>query len=98
MTTKKIYKYSIWEKSFQVDLPHNEKTGQLFFEVTLPDGSKTIERGFWLGDKKWCIRYRPDVSGKFLWRSWGEPGNAAWNKSGNFEVVDVAKNHGPMHR
>ena len=61
-----------WEQTFQAD-KDAEPEVELLLELTSPSGKHSSVAGFWDGGSTWRVRFMPDESGKWHYRSRSVP-------------------------
>jgi Protein of unknown function (DUF4038)/Domain of unknown function (DUF5060)/Putative collagen-binding domain of a collagenase len=98
-------KWSRFEKSFEssVDYANPVQDATLTTQFISPSGATSQAPGFWDGERTWRIRFAPNQTGKWTWRTTcSDSKNAGLHgQSGEFECIAAAggtrfDQHGPV--
>ncbi|MFC1853555.1 DUF5060 domain-containing protein [candidate division CSSED10-310 bacterium] len=56
-------------------------------------------KGFYDGEGTWVVRFRPDSSGVYEWKTFSVPAHAVFDQTGFFDCIAPREgNHGPLQR
>jgi hypothetical protein len=87
---------SIWSRH-EIHLQSSKSYNNAIYDVkefritfTAPSGSQRIVRGFWDGGTDWKVRFMPDETGRWSWRTEcsDKENSGLHNQSGIFECVE----------
>jgi hypothetical protein len=87
--TENVFTNGLLELSF-TDTTNSARSffeGRLTGQFTSPDGRPHTRAGFYRGSGIWMIRFRPEVTGNWLYSVTFERNGTAWNGGGRFRAV-----------
>jgi hypothetical protein len=100
--TQYLYQRSEWRLESSKDYPNALQDVSLHAHFTSPSGRQHHVYGFWDGGSTWRIRFTPDETGSWSFRTTcSDPSNAGLRQQGTFEVRQATgttpfHKHGPI--
>lgn len=94
-----VTQYEVYEKQYQTSPGWGNpfKDVIVYGEFCRKGVCQTVT-GFYAGDNVFILRFRPDITGDWTYRTWSEPSNETFNKHGQLRVISSTAKHGPLSR
>lgn len=88
-----VHLWERWERSFTASEPAEPDT-ELTVELTAPSGKSRSVAGFWDGAKVWRVRFGPDETGSWRYRTRSNPARPGLDQqAGTFECLPAKMGH-----
>ncbi len=98
---RSIPRWTRFEEQFTAAAEYRNAVQEVSFEVefTAPSGAKITVPGFWDGQRLWKVRFSPEETGRWTWRTrCSRQDDSGLNqRTGSFECVPYAGDN-PLYR